>query len=126
MRKTCQVLLSLVMVASGAAQAESGGAEARTTLKQWGMAYCLKQHASDAATRLEGERAMDGYFQRGGHDSEEAYREVRAYVDEALKQAPLAVGKQDGLPMALIGCMDLYESAGYARMIGAQDRHIGK
>lgn len=91
----------------------------RLTLKQWGLAYCVAEHVEGRTA--QGSAAMGGYFQLGGHESEDAYRNVRRFFDEWVAQHP-AVPKTAGTDLSLMTCINAYESAEYGQVVREQDR----
>lgn len=109
------------------AVANTGGAseavEARLNLQKWGFAYCLAQQQGAPAAREDAARAQGAYFQRGGHDDEAAYVHLRRYIDAQMKGAKnaSAVG---GERLALVGCLEIYESEGYRAATRQQDAVI--
>ncbi|MGH8083939.1 MAG: hypothetical protein ACREPV_01505 [Lysobacter sp.] len=118
-------LIALTMLAiSGQAISACPTAEARSTLKKWGFAYCLKTHY-EAGHKLDSAAvALGGYFQLGSHNSEQAYDNVRQFVDERFN-AMHKTSKQPGQNLAVMTCLDIYESREYRSMIVDQDRFIG-
>lgn len=121
MNKIFVALLLLVVSSSGCA---SEAAEARLNLQKWGFAYCLAQQQVAPASRDDAARAQGAYFQRGGHDDEAAYAHLRTYIDAQMKNAKNA-SSVGGERLALVGCIDLYESEGYRATIRRQDAFIG-
>ena len=59
---------------------------------------------------------MNGYFQLGGHGSEEAYANVRRFFDTWVVERP-AVPKMPGTDLSLMNCIDAYESVEYGRVV---------
>ena len=107
---------------SGAAVAGEVG-EARLNLQKWGLAYCLAQHMSSPAARDDSARAQGAYFQRGGHDDEAAYAEIRAFFDERAKQVTGTVSS-GGERLVLVGCLDIYESEAYRAEVKGLDVYV--
>ena len=68
---------------------------------------------------------MGTYFELGAHDSEDAYIHVRHYIDNVLK-SNRQVSKQDGKPMPLVNCLDIFASDKYSLIIRRQDRYLGQ
>lgn len=114
---TLPVWLMLLAAVSTPAAAS----DPRLALKQWGLAYCMARHVEGRAE--QGGAAMNGYFQLGGHGSEEAYANVRRFFDDWVAEHP-AVPKMPGTDLALMTCIDAYESAAYARVVHEQDRFL--
>lgn len=108
---------------SGVAVADEVG-EARLNLQKWGLAYCLaQQHMSSPAARDDSARAQGAYFQRGGHDDEAAYAEIRAFFDERAKQITGTVSS-GGERLVLVGCLDIYESEAYRAKLKGLDVYV--
>ena len=105
--------------------AESSLAQARGNLRKWGVAYCVNARVAAGPIKDDAARAMAGYFQRGSHDSEEAYQHVRVYFDRRLKAA-VSLAKEGGEPMVLSPCLDLAQLPDYEAVLRQQDRYIGK
>jgi len=96
--------------------------DARLKLKKWGMAYCLFNRYGDKMDSDSG-GALDGYFQLGKHNSENAYEAVRKYFNESIsknKKVSVLSGKKN----ILMACLDAYESEEYIKIIEQQDKWI--
>lgn len=97
--------------------------EARTSLKKWGAAYCLYKNGGPIIGQ-EASRAMAGYFERGRHDSENAYQNIREFMDAQYATISKA-SKEMGADLVLLGCLDIAESEAYQKLIQQQDRYVG-
>lgn len=116
-RAVALALLALLAAYSAPAAAD----DPRLMLKQWGLAYCVAAHVEGSAD--QGGAAMNGYFQLGGHGSEEAYANVRRFFDTWVVERP-AVPKMPGTDLSLMNCIDAYESVEYGRVVREQDRFL--
>ncbi len=96
---------------------------ARQILKKWGIAYCLFYAAPTSEMKSEAGRTMGAYFQKGMHDDERAYEDVRSYVRSAFDQNSL-VSKEDGKKIVLLTCLDLYNDMIFDRVISKQDKYV--
>lgn len=114
--------LTLVMLAIiGDAHGACTHADGRVNLKKWGLAYCIATHVDGRAA--QGGSAMGGYFQFGGHNSEEAYQHVRSFFDERVARHP-ARAKVSGTDLSLMTCVNAYESTEYRQLIRKQDKYL--
>ena len=96
---------------------------ARTSLANWGLAYCIKAASTDKAINMEAQHTMGAYFQRGAHDSEEAYEEVRKYISRQLPSKRL-VDRDTGNVRPFVTCMELVRTAEFNQLIIRQDKHV--
>ncbi len=118
-----RLLLVLTLLLPGVALSSGQLADARMSLKKWGLAYCLSTYQKDDNSKLDAGAAMGGYFQLGSHNDEIAYVNVRKFFDAAMK-AEQRVSHQNGQPIVLMNCLDPYESPSYKKLISAQDRFL--
>jgi len=114
--------LLLLSILSGICHAETLSA-ARTSLANWGLAYCINAASTDKAIRMEAQHTMGAFFQRGAHDSEEAYDEVRRYISRQLPGKQL-VDRNTGKVRPFVTCMKLLQTADFKRLIIKQDKHV--
>lgn len=112
---------AVVLASLAACSAPAAAGDPRLILKQWGLAYCVAAHVEGRAD--QGGAAMNGYFQLGGHGSEEAYANVRRFFDTWVVERP-AVPKMPGTDLSLMNCIDAYESVEYGRVVREQDRYL--
>lgn len=96
---------------------------AHNTLSNWGLAYCINAVSTEKPINNEAQRTMGAYFERGRHDDENAYEEVRKYFSRELSKKKL-VDKNSGKPMAFVTCMHLVQTEGFRRLIIMQDKHV--
>lgn len=96
---------------------------ARNTLTNWGLAYCINAVSTEKVINAEAQYTMGAYFQRGAHDSEEAYEEVRKYISRQVPAKRL-VDRVTGKVRPFVTCMELIRTAEFKRLIIKQDRHV--
>lgn len=97
--------------------------EARETLANWGTAYCIELMSSNPAIKDEAARTLGAFFQRGAHNDEHAYANVRSYVKTAVQDEKL-VAKETGVPMPLVTCLNMQRTTNYRKFIRKQDKYI--
>ena len=97
--------------------------DARLNLKKWGLAYCLSEHLKGPSAEKDTGGALEAYFQRGAHGNEKAYVNVRNFFGSAMKNST-NFKKSDNSRLAIVGCLDIYESKDYQRLIKEQDRYL--
>ncbi|MEW7314753.1 hypothetical protein AB1E22_18960 [Buttiauxella gaviniae] len=122
MMKVLVYCILLVSLPSIAVPNKNEIIDAREKLKKWGMAYCLSDRYS-GSLNIDSSVALDGYFQLGKHNSEDAYSAVRAYFKASLKKntkTSILTEKEN----ILMNCLDAYESNEYERIIKQQDKWI--
>lgn len=117
--------LLLPLATSCASVAPAHEEEARSALKKWGLAYCLSKVLPDGSGQDDAARSMGAYFELGRHDDEAAYSAVREYFDAQLLERP-NLSKEPGVALALVPCLDSYESSEYRALVRAQDRFVGR
>lgn len=98
-------------------------AAARSILTNWGLAYCINALSSEKQINNEAQRTMGAYFQRGTHDDENAYDEVRKYIMQQLPKNRL-VDQNSGKVMPFVTCMDLIQTPGFHRLVIKQDKYV--
>ncbi|GAB3375828.1 hypothetical protein [Massilia agri] len=113
------LLLAVLPVISHAGTLSS----ARDTLTNWGLAYCINAVSNDKVINIEAQYTMGAYFQRGAHDSEEAYDKVRKYFSRQLPSKHL-VDRDTGKVRPFVTCMELLQTAEFKRLIIKQDKHV--
>ena len=96
---------------------------ARTALANWGLAYCINAVSTEKAINTEAQYTMGAYFQRGTHDSEEAYEEVRKYISRQLPSKRL-IDRDSGKVRPFVTCMELVRTSEFNRLIIKQDKHV--
>lgn len=116
-------LLVFFMLLPSLAMSSDQLVDAKASLKKWGMAYCLGTYQKDDHSKMDASLAMGGYFQIGSHNDEIAYSNVRNFFDMAMK-ADQRVSKENGQPIILMRCLDVYESPNYKKIISAQDKFL--
>lgn len=115
------LVLSLLLIVSDLAMADESRAEARLSLKKWGLAYCMESHSPDAQGMAGS--AMGAYFEHGSHDNEMAYENVRHFFDSNYRSV---ASQSKTASLAFMECLDIYESRAYRKLILDQDRYIEK
>lgn len=118
-----RLLVFFFMLLPGLAIPSDQLSDARTSLKKWGMAYCLSTYQKDDHSKMDASLAMGGYFQVGSHNNEIAYSNVRKFFDAAMK-TDQRVSKENGHPIILMNCLDAYESSSYKKIISTQDKFL--
>ena len=117
-----RLFLVLALLSPGLALS-SELADARLSLKKWGLAYCLSTYQKGDDSKLDAGGAMDGYFQLGSHNEEMAYANVRKFFDKVIK-TDQSVSHLTGQPLVLMKCLNAYESPSYKKMISSQDKFL--
>lgn len=116
-------LLACLSLSSCVTTAQDGVDDAKTNLGKWGLVYCLSSQLVDSAAKESASRAMGAYFQRGGHNREDAYESVRKFFDRQVRDVT-AISSVDGKQLEYVTCLDAYESPEYSLLIEAQDKHL--
>lgn len=112
----------LLVISIGYVSSGDGKPDARSTLKKWGMAYCLRGYDNKIMTQDTG-MAREGYFQLGLHNDDKAYQAIKEYFDVMLKNDN-RVMQISGNSSLLMKCLDAYENPQYKRLIIDQDAYI--
>lgn len=118
-----RLILALTLLTPGLAVPSEQLVDARLSLKKWGLAYCLSTYQKGESSKLDAGTAMDGYFQMGSHNDEEAYVKVRNFFDKAVG-ADQRVSHLNGQPLIVMECLNAYESPSYKKIISAQDKFL--
>lgn len=122
MKRVVVMLLLLTFAQIGRAGQPT---DARQTLAKWGFVYCLHTYSKDESIKHQAGLSRGGYFQLGSHDDPAAYDNVMRYIKQKY---PLFSGgsQKTNEEMTIAGCLDLYASPGYSKLIKKQDKFVGK
>lgn len=117
--------LIFLLTATSCAAAGPVREDAGSVLRKWGLAYCLSKALPEGGAQDDAERSMGAYFELGRHDSESAYAAVRDFFDVKLARSA-RISKESDVDLALVPCLDSYESNEYRMLIRALDRFVGR
>lgn len=95
--------------------------KAESELQNYGFSYCLSK-THDESLRVEAAAAMHGYFEMGNH-SEEAYANIRSYIDFQLNKTN-DVYKFSAKKAYLMQCIEVYRSTNYLNEVKKQHDFI--
>ena len=120
-RKTTTIVISLCFLATQGCQASESHAllEARLKLKNYGLAYCMKENTTEKNGQpyLDYARASSAYLQTGSH-SFATYNKVAFFIDENYVQSAFKGYEGDNI---FISCLKLYNSPSYEHYIAQLD-----
>ena len=122
--KSLVFVLIFLLMATSCAAAGPVREDAGTVLRKWGLAYCLSKALPEGGAQDDAERSMGAYFELGRHDSEAAYAAVRDFFDVKLAKSA-RIAKESDVVLALVPCLNSYESNEYRMLIRTQDRFFG-
>jgi hypothetical protein len=97
--------------------------DARLSLKKWGLAHCLSEYLAGPIVEKDAGGALEAYFQKGAHGDEKAYENVRNFLASSMKTSK-NFRKSDNSRLVIVGCLNIYESKPYRRLIKQQDKYL--
>lgn len=94
----------------------------RLSLKNYGLAYCMKKKSEEKnLPSLDYSRALGIYFNNGNHNSQDVYNLVHSYVKDNIKNNNFKAFDGDNNTFS---CLELYNSMGYEELIKSLDSYI--
>jgi len=116
------LILLLLFCTISYASAQSYKEKARSNLLKWGIAYCMfKTSAEPGINTLYG-NAQGAYFELGLH-SNEAYEEIKKFIDEYIKIPYQGKEYQD---LSIQKCLNLIDHKDYNNKVKYCDKWLIK